>query len=93
MYIGNVMLVILNTVFIPVFVAAARVKLAFLALVLGDTMEATVRQSLPMSHGDLGIFFSRPLSAALMSVALAMALFPLVMFVYRKLSKCRGNGQ
>jgi putative tricarboxylic transport membrane protein len=67
--------------------------LAFLALVLGDTMEATVRQSLPMSHGDLGIFFSRPLSAALMSVALAMALFPLVMFVYRKLSKCRGNGQ
>jgi putative tricarboxylic transport membrane protein len=31
MYIGNVMLVILNTVFIPVFVAAVRIKLAYLA--------------------------------------------------------------
>lgn len=138
MYIGNIMLVILNTVFIPVFVAAVRIKLAFLApmivaftivgayslknsvfpvflmlgmgvigyfmkklkyppaplvlaLVLGDTMEATVRQSLKISHGDLGIFFSRPLSAALMSAAIAMALFPLVMFVYRKLRKRHGN--
>jgi putative tricarboxylic transport membrane protein len=31
MYIGNIMLVILNTVFIPVFVAAIRIRLAFLA--------------------------------------------------------------
>lgn len=140
MYLGNIMLVILNTVFIPIFVAAVRVKLAFLApmivaftvvgayslknsvfpvflmlgmgvigyfmkklkyppaplvlaLVLGDTMEATVRQSLKMSHGDLGIFFSRPLSAALISAALAMALFPLVMFAYRKVRGPRGGMQ
>jgi putative tricarboxylic transport membrane protein len=31
MYIGNVMLVVLNTVFIPVFVAAIQIRLAFLA--------------------------------------------------------------
>jgi putative tricarboxylic transport membrane protein len=31
MYIGNIMLVILNTVFIPIFVAAIRIRLAFLA--------------------------------------------------------------
>ena len=135
MYIGNVMLVILNTVFIPVFVAAVRVQIAYLApmiitftivgaysmqnnmfpvwlmlgmgvlgyfmkklgyppapmilaLVLGNTMESAFRQSLQMSHGDLGIFFERPLSAAIMTVALAMALFPLLMLGYRKLKKC-----
>ena len=131
MYIGNLMLVVLNTVFIPVFVAAVRVQLAFLApmiitftvvgaysmqnnlfpvwfmlgmgvlgyfmkklgyppaplvlaLVLGNTMESAFRQSLQMSHGDLGIFFERPLSASIMVLAFAMALFPLVKMGYRK---------
>jgi TctA family transporter len=37
-----------------------------------------------MFHGDLGIFFNRPLSAFLMSIALSMVLFPLVMLGYRK---------
>jgi putative tricarboxylic transport membrane protein len=55
-----------------------------LALVLGNTMELAFRQSLQMSNGDLGIFFERPLSAFLMTVAFAMALFPLFMFGYRK---------
>jgi putative tricarboxylic transport membrane protein len=56
-----------------------------LALVLGNTLESAFRQSLQMSHGDLGIFFDRPLSACLMTLALAMALFPLFMLGYRKL--------
>ncbi|MBE0558071.1 MAG: hypothetical protein IH628_12635, partial [Proteobacteria bacterium] len=55
--------------------------------VLGDTLEATFRQSLKISHGDLGIFFSRPLSAFLMSVAIGMALLPLAMFAYRKMKE------
>jgi putative tricarboxylic transport membrane protein len=132
MYIGNVMLVILNIFFIPVFVAAVRVQLAFLApmivaftivgaytlknsmfsvwlmlgmgaigyfmkklkyppaplvmgLILSDTIETAFRQSLKLSHGDLAIFFSRPLSAIFMSAALAIALLPLGKFAYRKL--------
>ncbi|MBI4278702.1 MAG: tripartite tricarboxylate transporter permease [Armatimonadetes bacterium] len=133
MYIGNAMLVVLNTVFIPVFVAAVRVQKAVLAalivtfsivgvyslensmfsvwlmllfggigffmkklqyppaplvlaLVLGQTLEMAVRQSLKMSHGDLGIFISRPLSAALLTVALAMVVLPALPALRRRVA-------
>jgi putative tricarboxylic transport membrane protein len=45
-----------------------------LALVLGKTLEESVRQSLLLSHGSLGIFVTRPLAAAfLMATALLVA--------------------
>ncbi|MHC1758646.1 MAG: tripartite tricarboxylate transporter permease [Negativicutes bacterium] len=41
-----------------------------LALVLGNTLENSLRQTLILSNGSLGIIFSRPISAILMAVAL-----------------------
>ena len=42
-----------------------------LGLVLGDGMERALRQSLMMSQGDLSILVSRPISAAMLSLAAA----------------------
>jgi putative tricarboxylic transport membrane protein len=124
MYIGNVMLVLLNIFAIPVFasmlwipygIQAAFVVLfavlgayslnnnpfdviimvAFgllgfamkrldysaagliLGLVLGPLAEKSLRQSLTLSHGDWSIFFTRPVSGALMVLALLALLWPL----------------
>ena len=43
-----------------------------LALVLGDMAESSFRQSMLLSQGSLGIFVSRPLSAALMTLGVVM---------------------
>jgi putative tricarboxylic transport membrane protein len=43
-----------------------------LAFVLGPMMEQALRQSLSISYGDFGIFFTRPISAV--SIVLALAL-------------------
>ncbi len=47
-----------------------------LALVLGPMVERSLRQSLTISHGDVAIFFSRPISATLMTVALISLFAP-----------------
>jgi putative tricarboxylic transport membrane protein len=47
-----------------------------LALVLGDLAENALRQSLIMSQGSLGIFFSRPISGAIMALAVFFFLLP-----------------
>jgi putative tricarboxylic transport membrane protein len=49
-----------------------------LALVLGDLAENALRQSLIMSQGTLGIFFNRPISGAIMSVAVLFFLLPVI---------------
>jgi len=46
-----------------------------LTLVLGPMVERALRQSLDISQGDLSIFFTRPISAALLAIA---ALFLIV---------------
>jgi len=46
-----------------------------LAFVLGPIMERSLRQALLMSHGEAGIFFTRPISGALMTVAFLFLLF------------------
>ena len=43
-----------------------------LALVLGKTLEESVRQSLMLSHGGLGIFVTRPLAAAFLVATVAL---------------------
>ena len=48
-----------------------------LGLVLGDSMEKALRQSLMMSQGDLSILF-RPIPAVLLSIAAFMLLVPLI---------------
>lgn len=125
MYIGNVMLVVLNTVFIPVFVSVLRmpqtilmplilvltvvgsyslsnsmedvwVMIIFgiigyftkkysyptpaliLGLVLGPLAEINFVRAASLAHGDLTIFFTRPISLLLLISALLSVLFPLV---------------
>jgi len=49
-----------------------------LALVLGPMMETSLRQALLMSGGTPLIFFTRPISAALMGTAIFLLVFPLI---------------
>ena len=49
-----------------------------LALVLGPMVERTLRQSLTISHGDITIFFTRPISAVLVTIALISLCAPLL---------------
>jgi len=56
---------------------------AVLAIVLGPLAEASVRQSLIMSHGSMTVFFERPISAAITVAALALLLAPLLKFIRR----------
>ena len=53
-----------------------------LGLVLGPMVERSLRQSLTISHGDVSIFFTRPISAVLVLVALLSLLAPLVRGVW-----------
>jgi putative tricarboxylic transport membrane protein len=53
-----------------------------LGLVLGPMVERSLRQSLTISHGDPTIFFTRPISAMLMLVALVSLFAPLVRGVW-----------
>src|SRR5262245_32367386 len=124
MYIGNVMLLVLNLPLVPLFAQVLRTpafvlyplilgislvgvystsgslfdlallvafgllgylmrKLDYpaapliLGLVLGGAMERALRQSLMMSQGDLSILASRPICAAMLSLALLILLIPL----------------
>jgi putative tricarboxylic transport membrane protein len=49
-----------------------------LALVLGPMLETSLRQSLIMSRGDLAVFVTRPVSAALLAVAALLLVRPLL---------------
>ncbi len=49
-----------------------------IALVLGPMMEKCLRQSLLISRGDLGIFFTRPISAILMGLAVVSIIMTLL---------------
>jgi putative tricarboxylic transport membrane protein len=50
-----------------------------LALVLGPMLENALRQSLILSNGSFGIFFLRPLSAALLLLSFFLLLSPIVL--------------
>jgi putative tricarboxylic transport membrane protein len=125
MYVGNVMLLLLNLPLVPLFAQILRIpayilfpgifgisivgaysvsgnlfdigllagfgllgymmgKLRYpvapliLGFVLGDAMERAVRQSLMMSQGDLRILVERPISAAMLIVAIIILLSPLI---------------
>jgi putative tricarboxylic transport membrane protein len=56
-----------------------------LGLVLGDSMERALRQSLMMSQGDLKILVSRPISAVLLAIAVLLLVVPL----FRRLNATR----
>jgi putative tricarboxylic transport membrane protein len=54
------------------------------ALILGPVMENALRQSLLISKGSFGIFFTRPISAVLMVTGLILFSLPLLPFLKRK---------
>jgi putative tricarboxylic transport membrane protein len=56
-----------------------------LGLVLGDSMERALRQSLMMSQGDLSILVSRPISATMLILAVLLLIMPL----FRKFNSWR----
>jgi len=132
MYVGNVMLLVLNLPLIPLFAQILKIReyllypiifgislvgvytvsnslfdcalLAvfgllgyvmrrldypsaplILGLVLGDLMERALRQSLMMSGGEMSILVSRPISAVMLFLAVALLCLPL----FRKVNSWR----
>jgi len=55
-----------------------------LALVLGPMVEMSLRQSLTISHGDVAIFFTRPISATLSIFAILSLFAPLLRILWGK---------
>jgi len=55
-----------------------------LALILTPLMENALQQSLQMSHQSLSIFFTSPISLALLIVALISLASPLIRFLWGK---------
>ena len=49
-----------------------------LGMVLGDSLERALRQSLMMSQGDIGILVSRPISGVLLFIAAVVLCLPIV---------------
>jgi len=49
-----------------------------LALVLGPMFDVAFRRSLMLSSGDLTVFFTRPISLALLGSAVLILIFPLL---------------
>ncbi len=56
-----------------------------LALVLGDMAEASFRQAMLLSQGELAIFWSNPLVGSIVALALAMLVWPLWTFARKTL--------
>jgi len=55
-----------------------------LALVLGPMVERSLRQSLTISHGNLDIFFTRPISVVLMILAFLSLFAPLFRLMWTR---------
>ncbi|MEI9477167.1 MAG: tripartite tricarboxylate transporter permease [Deltaproteobacteria bacterium] len=60
-----------------------------LALVLGKLAENSLRQALTLSGGSMHIFFSRPISAVFISLAILAYLFPVIQWATRGLRRKR----
>src|SRR4029079_4943915 len=55
-----------------------------LAIVLGDRAEASFRQAMLVSQGDLSVFFSNGLVGTMTGLALALLLWPLVSWAWSR---------
>ena len=65
---------------------------AVLAIVLGPLAERSVRQSLIGSHGDITIFFQRPISGTIMVVAIILLVMPLYKIIRDRMKAGRDEG-
>ncbi len=57
---------------------------AVLAIVLGPLAEPALRQSLIASHGNVMVFFERPISGAILVIAIILLVLPLVRVIRKK---------
>jgi len=55
-----------------------------LGLILGPMLETHFRRALIVSRGDYGIFFQRPISAALLTLAAVYLVLPLLAWAWRR---------
>jgi putative tricarboxylic transport membrane protein len=62
-----------------------------LALVLGDTLEASFRQSMLLSQGSLTIFFSNPLVGTIMSLPILLVLWTLITAMRDRLPRAKSD--
>jgi putative tricarboxylic transport membrane protein len=62
-----------------------------LGLVLGPKLEVAFRQSVMISHGDLGVFLDRPVSLALLLASAVALVFPLTKLLRRKKPDAAGQ--
>src|SRR5678816_3221919 len=63
-----------------------------LALVLGDMAETAFRQSMLLSGGNVGIFWSNGLVGSIMTLAIVLLLWPLVAMTIDALKRRGGGG-
>ncbi|AZV92359.1 tripartite tricarboxylate transporter permease [Kerstersia gyiorum] len=56
-----------------------------LAMILGDKSEDAFRQSMLLSDGSLGVFWSNPLAGGIMTLAVIMLLLPVIGPLWRRL--------
>jgi putative tricarboxylic transport membrane protein len=56
-----------------------------LAIVLGDAAEASFRQAMLISQGDMSIFFSKKLVGLMTTLALLLLFWPLISWLFGKL--------
>jgi putative tricarboxylic transport membrane protein len=56
-----------------------------LAIVLGDNAEASFRQAMLFSRGEMIIFFETPLVASITGLAFFLLFWPLIALAIRKL--------
>jgi len=64
-----------------------------LAFVLGPMLENNLRQSLVISRGDFTVFFTRPISAVFLGVALLLLLSTVFPYVKRRRRECGELGE
>lgn len=62
-----------------------------LAIVLGPLAEASMRQSLMISGGSIGVFFERPISGVIMVLSALLFLLPVFKMISSKLKGDVGN--
>jgi putative tricarboxylic transport membrane protein len=55
-----------------------------LGMVLGVMAESELRRSLIISHGSWGIFATRPITATLLLLTVAVLVYPLVLGILRR---------
>lgn len=62
-----------------------------LALILGPMAEGNFRRSLVMSHGSYAIFFTRPISAVFIGIALVSLFLPIIKSIVKQMKQNRGS--